>query len=280
MLTKAGKGNWVVMNPMIFTPRFVAAALFATLFCASLQAAVVVDPPLVTSGNKIAPYSTGITHTATGATAEATLEARSGLSALQDFTSFSGTSNIASFTSATLADISITGAGGTLITNASFYSSAGNALRIQTAATGSAYTHTVAIDFGSYVAGVFDGSTVGVEAAAFTLNSTPTYVNATALITATFRGANNQVLSTQTFTPSGSPSNSRIYFGYESVSGSAISSIQVDITTTAAGAALIYGFDDLAFTGAVSTIPEPSVASLLVGFGALGMVVLLRRPGR
>lgn len=269
------------MNPKIPSlSGLFATAVFATLACTSLRAAVVTDPALVTTGNKIAPYSTGVTEAAAGATAEATLEARSDLSVLQDFTSFGSASNIASFTSASLPDISITGTGSSLITNASFYSSASNALRIQTTATGSAYTQSVTIDFGTYAASVFDGSIVGVAAAAFTLNSTPTYVDATAQITATFYGASNQVLSAQTFTPSGSASNSRIYFGLESVSGSAISSIQIDITSTASGAALIYGLDDLAFSGAVSNIPEPSTASLFLGAGALGVAVLMRRAGR
>jgi hypothetical protein len=64
------------------------------------------------------------------------------------------------------------------------------------------------------------------------------------------------------------------------VSSSAISSIQIDITTTASGAALIYGLDDLAFTPALSTIPEPSSAALLLGAGALGTVAAMRRQAR
>lgn len=268
------------MNPKLPLPhRFVASAVLAIFSLTSLHAAVVTDPALVTSGNKISPYG-AITHTASNVTAESTLEARSDLSVLQDFSSFSGASNIVSFTNASLPDISITGSLGSPVTNNSFLSSTGSAMRIQTAATGSTYTHTVGIDFGTYNASVFDGSVTGVEAAAFTLNSTPAYVDVTASITATFYDVNNQVLSTQTFTPTGSTSNSRIYFGYQSVSSSAISSIQIDITSTASGAALIYGLDDLAFTPAISTIPEPSSAALLLGAGALGTVAAMRRQVR
>jgi hypothetical protein len=267
------------MNPKLpFPVASFASAFFAACFVGSLQAATISNPSLVTSGNMIAP-SAAVNVVAANATAEATIEAVSGLSVLQDFSSFSGASNIVSFTSASRPDISISGSSGNAVTNSSFLTSTGSALRIQTSATGSAYTQSVTIDFGTYDSSVFDGSNIGVAAAAFTLNSTPTYVDATAQITATFYGVNNQVLSTQTFTPVGSASNSRIYFGYESVTSSAISSIQIDIMSTATGAALIYGLDDLAFTGA-SSIPEPSTASLLIGAGALGVAMMMRRTSR
>ena len=242
------------MNPKRHTPpRFVAAAVLAIFSLPSLHAAVVTDPALVTAGNKISPYG-AITHTASNVTAESTLEARSDLSVLQNFSSLSGASNIVSFTNAALPDISIAGSSGSAITSNSFLSSLGSGMRIQTSVTGWEYTHTVTVDFGSYNGSTFDGSEIGVVAAGFTLNSTPFYVNATSRIVATFLDADNQVLATQSFAGSMSGSNYRIHFGYQSVSSSAISSIRIDITSTASGAALIYGLDDLSFTPAISTI--------------------------
>ncbi len=262
-----------MMNSKRF-PRYplVASALFAALFLSSLQAAVITDPTLVTTGNKIAPYSTGVTHVASGATAEATLEGRSDLSVLEGFGSFAATSNIVSFTNAALPDISIAGNTGSPISgNNTYASSNGSSLRIQPTVAG---TKTLTIDFGIYDGSTFDGSSTGVTAAGFTLNTPAATLDVTTSITATFFDVNNQALSTQSISgPSVGTANYRIYFGYQS-SGNAISSIKIDILSTAG---VLYGFDDLAFTPAISTIPEPATAALLLGIGALGAVVTRRR---
>ncbi len=121
-------------------------------------------------------------------------------------------------------------------------------MRIQTLAKGSEYTHSLTIDFGSYNGSSFDGSGNGVLAAGFTLNSTPTYLNATSQIEVTFLGSDGKVLSTQSFAGSMSEANYRIYFGLKAAASNTISSIKIDIASTASGGALIYGLDDLAFT--------------------------------
>ncbi|MFH1500150.1 MAG: hypothetical protein ABII82_20275 [Verrucomicrobiota bacterium] len=211
-----------------------------------------------------------VTQSAVGATSAATLDALTGFWVVRDFTGFTSGSNSIAFTSTDLPGIQFSFSGsiqldntGNEITNATFATSGSSAIRIQ-ANTTNAATLTGLIDF----------TGAGVNAAAFTLAGNR--FARVSDITVNFLSETSTVLSTQTYTGTGSSSAIGLYFGYEAPSSQTIGSISISVTLDSGSETVVLGLDDVGF---FSTIPEPSSAAMLVGSAGL-LLASIRRPRR
>lgn len=265
--------NTSTMKLNKLNPLLLAAAVLA----GHAHAATIVDPTLVSGpGNVIDPPGSETVDVSFG-TAQATLEARSDLRVLQDFTGFAASAsgnNIVSFTSTLLPDIQFqfsgsfsttqAGAGTTLTSNST---SGSSYLNQRNSATG---TSTLTISFGTWDGSAFTtDQTVG--AAGFTLTNVYTGKNGTVIFRDALGNALNTGLNAISYTGlndvDGTGNHRDFYIGWDSdaQSTAAIGSISITFTGTAFNS----GLDDFAFT----TIPEPASALL----GGLGMLVLLRR---
>jgi hypothetical protein len=246
----------------------------------SAHAAVIANPTLASGPGNVIDPAGGETVDVSFGTAKSTLEARSDLRVLQDYTGFtSGGNNIVSNTISTLPDIQFQWSGdfrtdvsGSNTTNSIYATSDGSAMQQRNNDPGS-NSSTLTISFGTWDGLAFTNNHT-VLAAGFTL--THVYSNKSGVVT--FRDTSGTALTGGVFnyigesnTDGSSPGNHRdIYFGWDSEAEltSAIGSITITFVDSAG--AFLSGFDDLAFT---TVIPEPSVALL----GGLGLLALLRR---
>jgi hypothetical protein len=272
-------------------PRLLLSHLvLLSTFGASAFAAVVTDPTLTTGSSAIDPSgSRTVDVQATGSASIATLTSHPDFrGAIQSgWTGFVGastsTNNIFSFTDSTLPDISFDVSGSFGATSGG---NIGNAVRTTSATSGynlvasgggsvgTPLTVTLTINLGSYNSGtsIFtNGATV--DGIGFTLAD----LRAGQTATATFFNASNVLLSTQsivssgTFTDNDSQSNSLDgYFGYKGNGSLAngVSKIVLNVTYTAGGT-FAKGLDDLAFTSAISAVPEPSAYSMMAGCASM-----------
>jgi len=209
----------------------------------SVYAATIVDTelynsPSTSAADLINPDTISLT-AASGSTAEATVEAISGLNVIQDFSaSLTGGTNVFSFTDPSLPDIQtsftggvISGTGGRL-SNTAFITSGSDSMRIQGDRTG---TFVMVIDFGVWSGSSFSSSGVTVDAAAFTLRGNAGEFSS---IVAEFLDASSSVISTQT------AGGVNSYFGLESTTP--IGSIVLTFNPISSNDGPL-GFDDLAF---------------------------------
>lgn len=154
---------------------------------------------------------------------------------------------------------------GSQLTNSSFLSSSGSAMRVIPGSASDPVSTTLTIDFGSWQNSTFNSSVNAVSAAGFTLSTSDNgrWGGVESLVV-TFRDSNNDVLSTQGI-PAGFPTisgSSSLFFGYNSGINN-ISSIQVVLEGTTNQ---LFGFDEFGF----SAIPEPSsTTAALVGLALL-----------
>ena len=233
------------------TPRFKRSLkhlLVSSFLGMSVYAATIVDTglkssPSTSTANLINP--TGISLTAaTGSTAEATVEAISGLYVIQDFSSsLTGGTNVFSFTDTSLPDIQtsfsagVTSTTGVRLTNSAFVTSGSDSMRIQGDHSG---TFVMIIDFGVWSGSSFASTGATVDAAAFTLRGNGSEF---ASFVAEFLDESNTVISTQTL------GGTNGYFG---LSASGISSIVLTFNPYGSNDGPL-GFDDLAFTASGSS---------------------------
>jgi len=210
----------------------------------SVYAATIVDTglkssPSTATANLINPNGISLT-AATGSTAEATVEAISGLKVIQDFSaSLTGGTNVFAFTDSSLPDIQtsfstgVTTTTGVRLTNSAFLTSGSDSMRIQGNSTG---TFVMVIDFGVWSGSSFSGTGGTVSAAAFTLRGNGSEFSS---FVAEFLDASNAVISTQTL------GGTNGYFGLSSA-GTPISSIVLTFNPIGSNDGPL-GFDDLAF---------------------------------
>ncbi|QYY34519.1 PEP-CTERM sorting domain-containing protein [Ruficoccus sp. ZRK36] len=278
----------------MITPRYIAKLLAASVFAFSTATAATVTTDITLAegpGDVIAPDRTP-TLTGSGSTAQSTLEARSDLFVLQNFTGIaSKTTAIFAFTDETKPDVQIRLASDPAnfwsststenTTNDSFASSYGSAYIIQTPTTeASAISYALAIDFGSYNSSTEEFTTgTGVYASAFTLNSAKGRLELTDSIVVEFKSTSGSTLSTQTILGTDiindASSNPGMYFGYETT-GDLIGSVEITINRDAGtlASSMMVGLDDITFT----SIPEPSTSAALLGAAVLvGMLIRRRR---
>lgn len=248
----------------------------------SAHAAVIINPTLASGpGDVIDPAGSQSTTDSANdrnfGTAQATLEARSDLRVLQDFTGFAaGTSgnNIVSFSNSLFPDIQFqfsgnfstaqAGANG----NNELFSTSGTSHLIQRNSA-SATTSTLTISFGTWNGSAFTADQT-VEAAGFTL--VQLYSNKSGTVTF-WDSAGIQISA---FPYSGlsngdaSGNHRDIYFGWDSSAELSNQIRSISITFSDSGDPFNSALDDFAFTA----IPEPSGAFLIGGLGLFG---LLRR---
>lgn len=251
----------------------------------TIHAGVLTNPALYTGAVAIDP--TGgeeLDFAASGATAQATLEARSDFYAVHTFHNTAtdrfitgDSTNYISFTDASLPDVRVTaelgagpsvnGASGT----ANINTSTGSAIYLGNGAM------RWVIDFGSYNSGVFTSNMNAVEAAGFALVRSAVPASPARKFTVEFKDDSGNILSTQTYTDSmiadttTNGTGDDVYFGYQIVPGQQkIGSIVLRMTN---GDGALLGvntaIDDLGFT----TVPEPASLGLL----ALGLGMMSTR---
>jgi hypothetical protein len=252
----------------------------------SADAAVIFNPTLASGAGDVIDPSGGQGIDTSFGTAQSTLEARSDLRVLQDFTGFAsagsngGTaSNVVSFSDGTFPDILVevtnsTSFAGGNGTNSLFTTSGSSALALRNADPGS-NTSVMTITFGTWDGSSFTGDQT-VSAAAFAL--THFYTNKSGVVT--FRDASDVALSLGSTIAyagenavDGSGDHRDIYFGWDADAESTSSIGSIEITFVDGGAEFSSGFDDLAFTTAV---PEPS-STALIGLGGLALILRRRR---
>lgn len=233
-----------------------------------LSAITLSDPSL------FAPNYSGnakVTQSAAGATAASAIDALDGFWVVRDFTGFTTGSNSITFTPGDLPGIQFSFSGsiqsdntGNEIANTTFTTSGSSAVRIQANTTNAAT-----------LGGLIDFTGAGVNAAAFTLAGNR--FARVADITVNFLSETSAILSTQTYTGTGSTSTVGLYFGYEAVPGQTIGGISISVTLNSGSETVVFGLDDLGFS--TSTIPEPAAAATLAGAAGL-LLTIVRRPRR
>lgn len=222
----------------------------------SAHSAVIPDPPLADGpGDCIDPIH-GENADLIFGTSPTTLEARSDLRVLQDFTGFSaGRDNIVGFSDNSLPDIRFEFSGsfspvhaGSATTDPMAGTSPGSAMLHKNSATG---TSTLTISFGTWDGSAFtDNHTV--KAAAFAL----THLQTSKSVTVTFRDSTGKALPKATFEYSGltdadgdsKGNHGDIYFGWDSPAQSTAEIGSITVEFTDGGIPEASGFDDLAFT--------------------------------
>lgn len=203
--------------------------------------------------------ASGINQTASGATAQATLEATSDFIGIHDFDGFghqNNDPNIIDFIDNAQPDVSFNASGsasgnqnGITSSDNSLNTSDGTSVRFYNN-SGSAKTLTQTIDFGKYNAGTstFDGSAQTVQAAGFVLAGV---TNSSINLNVQFKDSTGTVLSTQTASGGG---NDNIYFGYDSGS---VGISDIFISANVPSGTTSFGLDDLGFTSATATSTSP-----------------------
>lgn len=194
----------------------------------------------------------------------------------------------------TAADIyfSSTAATGTsLVTSATYLTSAGNGIRLQVAAS-TAFTLTISLgtlepDASNFI---FNQNR-GASALGFTLGGTyANLVGTTA--TVSFYSSNSTLLSSQALngTVEGDPGQTSVsgiqnrwaFTGWRNTSGIVANDIAyATIAFTTGASSAILAIDDLGYsTTSISAVPEPSSAVALAGLGAIGFALGGRRRRR
>ncbi len=242
------------------------ASLAAT---APVQAGLIIDPTLVTGSGAIDPLkpdaNAGVrdaTGVVTGAATKAALEGTAGFGVLQSFGGFTAAAgvnvNYISYTDPATPDVRITttsynGSGGGVSANFTTSGTSGQFIGSGGFSAGAASV----IEFGTYDAGL--GSFVAdrtVSAAGYMISQN---TNAAARTwTVLFKDASDNVLSTQTQSPT--PSQS-VLFGHiaEGIA-------RIELGVSGGGDAGTF-MDDFGF--AVNAIPEPSTAPMVLCLSAL-----------
>lgn len=263
------------MNTRLITKTLAAALILAA---SSANGATIANPTLASGAGNVIDPTGGEGVDQSFGTVQSTLEARSDLRVLQDFTSFAaGGNNIVSFTDGSLPDIqfqfsglfSATSAGNASTNVAGATSAGGSVMSQRNSATG---TSTLTISFGTWDGSAFSANqTVG--AAAFTFNNVYTTKTGSVL----FKDAGGTSLNTS-FAYTGandtdsSGNHKDFYFGWDATAETTSQIASIEITFTDSGGPFTSFIDDVAFT----TIPEPS-AALLGSLGILGLLLRRRR---
>ncbi len=244
-------------------PRYFAF-YFAGLFTAGTLVAAVVDDPALASGpGRIIAETNGINVRAPGSVNQGSLDERSDFHVLQNFPGFEAGTNIANFSSDDQPDIQVSfGDGfidnsGSLITNKSFFTSAGNSIRVSLPnPPAPAGSFTFKIEFGEYdaAAGEVNPGGASVSLASFTLAGVTERWQRVESIEATFLSEEGKVLGTQkidkqAITDPSQPTQ-RVLFAFESTGGESIGEIAVKFETEESGdddMGPIFGLDDIGF---------------------------------
>ncbi len=272
---------------LIWTAAFLGGGCFAV----AAQGSVIANPALVSgpSSDLIDPSGAQeVDADASGATAQATLEARSDMRSYQGFSSFASNStsaslyeNILSFTDPQLPDVRFSFSGdyrkGSTGDDESSDSRATSSSRnLRMIGNNNSTTEMVLrIDFGDYTAPTWTANANAVAAAGFTLSNLVDGLRATA----EFHKEDGTLLSSQTIDGADGDTTTAggidVYFGYES-STFDIGYILVKKQQISAGtnkSQVDVGLDDLAFT----IVPEPAAAATV---GVLGWGWLMARRRR
>jgi len=238
---------------------------------------VIEDPSIVAGPGDIIDPSGSQTVDQSFGTLQATLEARSDLRVLQDFTYFTASTsgdNMVRFSDSTLPDMQFqfTGAfnttsAGAVGNNTSFATSGSSHLIQRNLAAG---TSTLTLTFGTWDGTAFTGNQ-SVGAAGFTLSQV--YTGKSGVVT--FRDSAGMAIPGATFTYSGlsdvdGTGNHRdIYFGWDSSAQSTVPIGSITIAFTDSGSPYGSGLDDVAFT-TVTPGPYDSWASTNAPASAAG----------
>jgi len=217
---------------------------------------VIEDPAIVAGpGDIIDPPGSETVDQSFG-TPQETLEARSDLRVLQDFTYFTASTtgdNMVRFIDSTLPDMQFqftgafnTNSAGAEGNNILFATSGSSHLTQRNSAAG---TSTLTITFGTWDGTAFTGNQ-SIGAAGFTLSHV--YTGKSGIVT--FRDSAGTAITGATFSYSGlsdvdSSGNHRdIYFGWDSTAQSTVPIGSITITFTDSGSPYASGLDDFAFT--------------------------------
>ena len=264
--------------------RNITAFTLVGLVGTAAQAAVITDPTLTGPGaDTFDPAGfEEVDFTPAPSDTMATLEARSDIRSIQDFTGFATGNNTFAFTDPSTPDIQFRISGtsgdnaGRQLTQANAQTSAGAAYTIDAVATTPAAV--VTIDFGSFDSGTgtFDSNTNAVAATGFTLNQ----IGSANSFNIQFQTDAGVTLQTVTFSgqagsnpdPNGNATASDYFVGFES---STFNIGQIVISRT--GSTFNSGLDDFGFTLVQEVVvPEPASFALL-GLGALCLMPRRRR---
>lgn len=255
--------------------------LIPCLTLTAAASAAVVSPPLVTAADVdedqiIDPSgSSSIIAFANNSNAQSDLESLQGFGAVQaipieaaDKSNIFNLAGPVDFMTTAMSATASSRSGTARPANVGFETSGGGFIVIE-GDSGSTPSELFVIDFGTYDtdSDTFDSSPV-VLAAAFTLTSSAGNWDEMSSVSAVFKNAAGQTLSTQDLSNPSSLGGGAVFFGYLS-DGEGIGSIELSITYTSGNNGTA-GLDDIGF----AVVPEPgSFAMALIG----GTLVSFRR---